>query len=796
MRFETPRGILTSLVVVVVLVLSVSGLVDAASAEDGVAAGADEAGFVDIGGNPHEENIRFIVNRGLTVGCDLEGPRYCPDDPVTRAQMATFLSRALRLDTSAPHMGVFPDVADGTWYAPHVEGLGVYGLSDTQVSDSYRPDDLMLRSEMAVFLQKTFRLSPSVGEASFGDVPSDTAYAREVEAVLEAGITRGCSADPLLYCPDDTVKRDTMASFLARAIRFTEQRQLQSLAPGREILASASLGEHTWDVWVCEGTPLDEGDPVEFLNREIGPYYEWLSGGAYQIRFRPGADPFPQVTRVLENCDNDSHMHGFPPEGNNVFIGGRLAFGAGAASRWFDHQTNRYDRVVWSDRLGVYDSVLYAHEIGHTFGWPHNFPERSSSPLNTGMDIMASRDQVVGTNAHNLFHVGWINPDHVAVHSEGEAVYTIAPPHSGADTSLVMMPLSPTRLLSVGVRVREGFDRNIAKQGVEVYDIRFCRRLHSLVGCKDVHTPPGIRSGDALVLGVGDSWTGAVTKDTDSGRPLTAEITVSVTGHRDGLYTVNMEETVVSAPLSTLEVGRAGVCGLLADQTVTCWEWWGGEPTPDHDFTSVGVGARVCGTRPDGSIECWGPSSYGTSPPEGQFSTVSVSGYHGCGLREDGTVQCWGADHNRRPITNSPEEKFTAITVGWSHGCGLRADQTVGCWGTNDHGEASPPEGKFVSVTAGRFFTCGLRPDHTIECWGDSRNGKTTPPAGGYAHAEAGRNHACAIRYDGAVVCWGNNTNDESSPPLGVFTAISAGDTRTCGLRPDLTVECWGKNGS
>ena len=68
MRFEAPRGILTLLVLV--LVLSVSGLVDAATTEDGVADRrlevdeAGEQGFVDIGGNTHEENIRFIVDRG------------------------------------------------------------------------------------------------------------------------------------------------------------------------------------------------------------------------------------------------------------------------------------------------------------------------------------------------------------------------------------------------------------------------------------------------------------------------------------------------------------------------------------------------------------------------------------------------------------------------------------------------------------------------------------------------------------------------------------------------------------
>ena len=87
-----------------------------ATAQDVPADNGD--GFVDIEGNIHEENIRYIVERGLTVGCDLTGPRYCPDHPVTRAEMATFLTRALRLDTKVPYLGVYADVEEGAWYTP------------------------------------------------------------------------------------------------------------------------------------------------------------------------------------------------------------------------------------------------------------------------------------------------------------------------------------------------------------------------------------------------------------------------------------------------------------------------------------------------------------------------------------------------------------------------------------------------------------------------------------------------------------------------------------------------------
>ncbi len=128
----------------------------------------------------------------------------------------------------------------------HSHADTAHGLTDTQVSGSYRyrPYDPMLRSEMALFLQKAFRLplSDEASASSFQDIPADATYAAAAEAVREAGITRGCGVDPLHYCPDDTVKRDTMAAFLARALRTSDLRRVLALAPGRETLRAAQSG--------------------------------------------------------------------------------------------------------------------------------------------------------------------------------------------------------------------------------------------------------------------------------------------------------------------------------------------------------------------------------------------------------------------------------------------------------------------------------------------------------------------------------------------------------------------------
>ena len=53
-----------------------------------------EAGFVDTGNSSHAGDINVLFGAGVTRGCAVNPVRFCPDDFVTRAQMASFLNRA------------------------------------------------------------------------------------------------------------------------------------------------------------------------------------------------------------------------------------------------------------------------------------------------------------------------------------------------------------------------------------------------------------------------------------------------------------------------------------------------------------------------------------------------------------------------------------------------------------------------------------------------------------------------------------------------------------------------------
>lgn len=97
---------------------------------------------------------------GITGGCDTNPARYCPDDTVTRAQMAVFLLRAKHIEPGPATGAVFADVPKDNLFARWIERLALEGITggcDTNPA-RYCPDDPVTRGQMAVFLVRTFNL--------------------------------------------------------------------------------------------------------------------------------------------------------------------------------------------------------------------------------------------------------------------------------------------------------------------------------------------------------------------------------------------------------------------------------------------------------------------------------------------------------------------------------------------------------------------------------------------------------------------------------------------------------------
>src|SRR5262249_5222183 len=100
--------------------------------------------------------IEDLAARGITGGCG--NGMFCPDTPVTRAQMAVFLLKAEHGETYTPPActGALGDVACpppfATWTAP----LAAEGITGGCGNGKYCPANANTRGQMAVFIVKAF----------------------------------------------------------------------------------------------------------------------------------------------------------------------------------------------------------------------------------------------------------------------------------------------------------------------------------------------------------------------------------------------------------------------------------------------------------------------------------------------------------------------------------------------------------------------------------------------------------------------------------------------------------------
>jgi hypothetical protein len=172
--------------------------------------------FLDDDRSFAEGAIEAIAAAGITAGC---APQlFCPDRPLSRAEAAVFLARALEPD-SAPTTG-FPDVARDDWYAEAVFALAGAGIITGHTDGTFRPTAPLTRAQMAQLLiralDETAQIGP--GPTRFIDVSADAPFATAIEQLALRGITHGCATEPARFCPGEYVSRAQMAVFLTRAL--------------------------------------------------------------------------------------------------------------------------------------------------------------------------------------------------------------------------------------------------------------------------------------------------------------------------------------------------------------------------------------------------------------------------------------------------------------------------------------------------------------------------------------------------------------------------------------------------
>lgn len=289
--------------------------------------------------NVHAPAIKALARRGILFNTECSDRMFCPAEPVARWVMAVWLLRALNDEpvTVVP-TSRFTDITSSKWWIRYVERLADRKITVGCDTDPLRycPDQPVTRAQIASLFVRTLQLGPAE-PAGFTDTDRSVHMA-SIDALFAVGITVGCHTDPLRYCPDQPVTRSQMASFLHRIAGDIVSRAeaaglLVERTGWKEQVADVSLsvadlpadhphrsavlivlertvaiGCEPATVLFCPEAPLTYGESVSWLNRARG----W------------NLSSYDSILRRLS-------VYGLVPEGTNKELIGRSEY-----MRWLD----------------------------------------------------------------------------------------------------------------------------------------------------------------------------------------------------------------------------------------------------------------------------------------------------------------------------------------------------------------------------------------------------------------------------------------------------------------------------
>jgi hypothetical protein len=178
--------------------------------------------FLDVpGGHPFYAFVTRLVSNAITAG--VGGGLYGVNLPTLREQMAVFLLKARHglCYTPPPCSGLFADVTCPSLYANWIEQLFAEGITGGCGGNNYCPQNPVSREQMAVFLLKAEHGSgyqPPACSGVFADVTCPSLFANWIEQLFAEAITGGCGNNN--YCPANPNTRGEMAVFIVKTFNL------------------------------------------------------------------------------------------------------------------------------------------------------------------------------------------------------------------------------------------------------------------------------------------------------------------------------------------------------------------------------------------------------------------------------------------------------------------------------------------------------------------------------------------------------------------------------------------------
>jgi len=220
----------------------------------------------------------------------------------------------------------------GHWAESAIDRWASLGLAGGYEDGTFRPDDVLIRGELAALISTMLGLSEQA-ENRFGDLPADAWYTPYVLKCVQAGIIGGTEVGAE---PEATVTREQASVMFARAFCISGKEGRTSFADDQDIswwavhdvkaMADRTIVVGMGDNMFCPQEPLTRAQAVTILSAAVSAYTKQadssltadnsgitlvaapgvtVTGKAQDVLVAPGAS---NSEVRLENCDVNGNL--------------------------------------------------------------------------------------------------------------------------------------------------------------------------------------------------------------------------------------------------------------------------------------------------------------------------------------------------------------------------------------------------------------------------------------------------------------------------------------------------------
>jgi uncharacterized protein YvpB len=157
------------------------------------------------------DEISYLKRRGLVSG--ITSTKFEPNQPITRAQAAVLIDRALKIKVDPVKKLTFTDVKPTDPAYASISKIVQLGFIEK--TQAFEPNKPMKRQEMALLFSRAFDLKPNEKTSSFQDVKTNSKYYESIQALAATRIISSGGS----FNPEKDLTRAQFASILAKLLQ-------------------------------------------------------------------------------------------------------------------------------------------------------------------------------------------------------------------------------------------------------------------------------------------------------------------------------------------------------------------------------------------------------------------------------------------------------------------------------------------------------------------------------------------------------------------------------------------------